>query len=71
MYRSGRYPPDREVPNVALWRRARRAGANRIRLHIQRLGWRHKTSFDDLVTEMVEADLAAVRSEKERKNRHD
>ena len=37
----------------------------------QRLGWRHKTSFDELVTEMVEADLAAVRSEKERKNRHD
>jgi GDPmannose 4,6-dehydratase len=37
----------------------------------QRLGWRHKTSFDELVTEMVEADLAAIRSEKERKNRHD
>ena len=37
----------------------------------QRLGWRHKTSFDDLVTEMVEADLAAIRREKERKNRHD
>ena len=24
----------------------------------QRLGWRHKTSFDDLVKEMVEADLS-------------
>ena len=37
----------------------------------QRLGWRHKTSFDDLVKEMVDADLAARRHEKERKNRHD
>jgi len=37
----------------------------------QRLGWRHKTSFDDLVKEMVEADLAAVHRERERKNRHD
>jgi GDPmannose 4,6-dehydratase len=37
----------------------------------QRLGWRHKTSFDDLVKEMVDADLEAGRHEKERKNRHD
>ena len=37
----------------------------------QRLGWRHKTSFDDLVKEMVEADLVAVRREKERRNWHD
>ncbi len=37
----------------------------------QRLGWRHKTSFDDLVKEMIEADLAAARHEKDRKNRHD
>lgn len=37
----------------------------------QRLGWRHQTSFDDLVKEMVEADLVAVRREKERRNRHD
>ena len=37
----------------------------------QRLGWRHKTSFDDLVKEMVDADLAVTRHEKERKNRHD
>jgi len=37
----------------------------------QRFGWRHKTSFDDLVKEMVEADLSAVRYEKERRNRRD
>ncbi len=37
----------------------------------QRLGWRHKISFDALVKEMVEADLVAVRREKERRNRHD
>lgn len=37
----------------------------------QRLGWRHKTSFGDLVKEMVDADLSVVRREKERKNRHD
>ena len=28
----------------------------------QRLGWRHKTTFDELVKEMVEADLATVRA---------
>ena len=37
----------------------------------QRLGWRHKTTFDELVKEMVEADLAAVRGEQERKSYHD
>ena len=37
----------------------------------QRLGWQHKTSFYDLVKEMVEADLTVVRREKERRNRHD
>ena len=37
----------------------------------QRLGWRHKTTFDELVKEMVEADLAIVRGEQERKNYHD
>jgi GDPmannose 4,6-dehydratase len=37
----------------------------------QRLGWQHKTSFDELVKEIVEADLVAVRREKERRNRHD
>ena len=35
-----------------------------------KLGWRHKTSFDTLVTEMVEADLVAIRDERERRNRH-
>jgi GDPmannose 4,6-dehydratase len=37
----------------------------------KRLGWRHKTSFNDMVKEMVMADLAAVRRETERKSRHD
>ena len=37
----------------------------------QRLGWRHKTTFDQLVKEMVEADLAIARHEQRRKNRHD
>jgi len=37
----------------------------------QRLGWRHKTSFADLVKDMVEFDLVEVRLEKERMNRHD
>ena len=37
----------------------------------QRLGWRHKTSFDAMVKEMVAADLAAVRRETARKSRHD
>jgi GDPmannose 4,6-dehydratase len=36
-----------------------------------RLGWRHKTSFDAMVKEMVAADLAAVRRETERRSRHD
>jgi GDPmannose 4,6-dehydratase len=37
----------------------------------KRLGWRHKTSFEAMVKEMVAADLAAVRRETERKSRHD
>ena len=37
----------------------------------QKLGWRHKTSFADLVKEMVEGDRNEVRLEKERANRHD
>jgi len=37
----------------------------------QRLGWRQKTSFDDMVKEMVAADLVAVRREKQRRSRHD
>jgi GDPmannose 4,6-dehydratase len=37
----------------------------------QKLGWRHKTSFADLVGEMVENDRRQVRLERERVNRHD
>jgi GDPmannose 4,6-dehydratase len=37
----------------------------------QKLGWRHKTSFADLVKEMVEGDRRQVRLERERVNRHD
>jgi GDPmannose 4,6-dehydratase len=37
----------------------------------QKLGWKHKTNFDDLVRQMVEADLGAVKREEERRNRHD
>jgi GDPmannose 4,6-dehydratase len=36
-----------------------------------KLGWHHKTTFDQLVQEMVEADLVTVRREMERRNRHD
>ena len=36
-----------------------------------RLGWRHKTSFDTLVSDMLEADMVAVVDEQERRNRHD
>jgi GDPmannose 4,6-dehydratase len=34
------------------------------------LGWRHKTSFNSLVKEMVDADMLAIRNEQERRNRH-
>jgi GDPmannose 4,6-dehydratase len=37
----------------------------------QKLGWRHKTSFPDLVREMVESDRKQVRLERERIGRHD
>ena len=37
----------------------------------QKLGWRHKTSFADLVKEMVDGDRKQVRLERERVNRHD
>jgi GDPmannose 4,6-dehydratase len=37
----------------------------------QKLGWHHKTSFAELVRVMVESDLALVRLERERVNRHD
>lgn len=33
----------------------------------QRLGWRHKTSFQSLVREMVDADMVSVRKEADRK----
>jgi len=36
-----------------------------------RLGWRHTTSFEQLVKNMVEADLVTIRKERERFNRHD
>ena len=36
-----------------------------------RLGWRHTTSFEQLVKDMVEADLVAILKERERLNRHD
>ena len=35
-----------------------------------KLGWRHKRSFDTLVTEMVEADMVAILDERERRNRY-
>jgi GDPmannose 4,6-dehydratase len=37
----------------------------------QKLGWRHKTKFTDLVAEMVDCDRNQVRLERERVNRHD
>jgi GDPmannose 4,6-dehydratase len=40
---------------------ASKAGAN--------LGWQHKTSFDRLVIEMVEADMVAIRNEPVRRTR--
>jgi GDPmannose 4,6-dehydratase len=36
-----------------------------------RLGWRHKTTFEQLVKDMVQADLVTVRRELERRNRHE
>jgi len=35
-----------------------------------KLGWRHKTSFPDLVREMVRADLDTVEQERNRRDRH-
>jgi GDPmannose 4,6-dehydratase len=34
-----------------------------------KLGWRHKTKFNDLVTEMVDADIQLVDREKWRRDR--
>ena len=36
-----------------------------------RLGWRHKVKFDELVREMVEADLAELRRDGSHRNMHD
>ena len=35
-----------------------------------KLGWHHKTSFDQLVKAMVEADIVVILAEQERQNRH-
>ncbi len=35
------------------------------------LGWKHKISFEDLVAEMVDADLETIRQEQFRHQRHD
>ena len=37
----------------------------------QKLGWKHTTTFPELVAEMVASDLALVKEETKRKNRHD
>lgn len=37
----------------------------------EKLGWQHRTSFSDLVTEMVTADLTLVAHEQSRNNRDD
>jgi GDPmannose 4,6-dehydratase len=37
----------------------------------QRLKWKHKICFDDLVKEMVKADISAIHYEKERRNRQE
>jgi GDPmannose 4,6-dehydratase len=34
-----------------------------------KLGWRHKTSFDALVKEMVDADMIAIGNEQVRRDR--
>jgi GDPmannose 4,6-dehydratase len=37
----------------------------------EKLGWRHKTSFEELVQEMVKADLSALDHEERRQNYHE
>jgi GDPmannose 4,6-dehydratase len=37
----------------------------------QRLGWRHKVTFDELVREMVQSDLAEMRRDGTLRNMHD
>jgi GDPmannose 4,6-dehydratase len=36
-----------------------------------KLGWRHNTTFDKLVQEMVQTDMVTVRNERERRHRYD
>jgi GDPmannose 4,6-dehydratase len=36
-----------------------------------KLGWKHKTSFDTLVKDMVERDMLVIRNEQARRNRRD
>ena len=36
----------------------------------EKLGWRHKVSFADLVSEMVQADLKSVAQQKDRRDWH-
>ena len=38
---------------------------------LAKLGWRHRTTFEQLVEEMVEADLEAIAQERWRTSRHD
>jgi GDPmannose 4,6-dehydratase len=37
----------------------------------RKLGWRHKTEFEALIREMIDADLEVIRTEGTRRNRHD
>ena len=48
--------------SASLRRRGRRA--------VVVLGWTHKTSFDALVKDMVEADMVAILEEQKRRNRN-
>jgi GDPmannose 4,6-dehydratase len=34
-----------------------------------KLGWRHRMTFDELVQDMIESDLAAIRLERQRHGR--
>jgi GDPmannose 4,6-dehydratase len=36
-----------------------------------KLGWKHTTTFPELVSEMVASDLKSVAAEADRKSRHD
>ena len=65
-------------PMAAFWSRSIRAISGRPRSirclatparRATSSGWHHKTTFDALVKEMVEADLIAVRDEQKRRHR--